>query len=59
MRLGPVIIAYQQKHDIEGKTLAAEIGISESTLCRIKQGKSPSAEGLAKIISWLCGAEKE
>jgi len=52
-RLGLVLTAYQQKHDVEGKTLAREIGIPESTLTRIKQGKTTDAIGLAKIVMWL------
>lgn len=51
--LGRALAAYQQKFDVEGKVLARRIGISESTLTRIKQGTMPDAEGLAKIIAWL------
>ena len=53
MRLGEMLIAYQQKYDVDGKFLAEKIGISESSLTRIKQGKSPDARGLAKIINWM------
>lgn len=51
--LAKMLTAYQQKHDVEGKVLAREIGIHELSLTRIKQGKMPDADGLAKIISWL------
>lgn len=51
--LARVIIAYQQKHDVEGTTLAREIGIHESSLTRIKQGRMPDAAGLAKLLVWL------
>ena len=51
--LGDVLIAYEQKYDVEARELAREIGICESTLSRIKQGKMPDAFGLAKIVSWL------
>lgn len=53
MKLGKVIAAYQQKFDIEGKVMAREIGIAESTLTRVKQGRLPDADGLVKIIAWL------
>jgi hypothetical protein len=33
--------------------MAREIGISASTLSRIKGGTMPDALGLAKIILWL------
>ena len=56
MRLGLVLSAYQQKHDLEAKDMALEIGISSSTLSRIKSGKSPDAVGLAKIMIWLVGS---
>ena len=51
--LAQALTAYQQKHDVEGKKLAREIGIHESSLTRIKQGKMPDADGLVKIIVWL------
>lgn len=51
--LGQALAAYQQKFDVEGKALARQIGINESTLTRVKQGKMPDAEGFAKIIAWL------
>lgn len=53
MKLGDMLAAYQQKFDVESKGLARRIGISESTLCRIKQGKAPDAEGLTKIMLWM------
>jgi predicted transcriptional regulator len=53
MRLGDMITAYQQKFDLDAKDMALEIGISQSTLCRVKGGKSPDATGLAKIILWM------
>lgn len=51
--LGQALAAYQQKHDVAGKALAKNIGISESTLTRVKQGKMPDADGFAKIVLWL------
>jgi DNA-binding Xre family transcriptional regulator len=51
--LGKVIAAFQQKYDVESKVLAREIGISESSLCRIKRGALPDAASLAKIMVWL------
>lgn len=54
--LGASLAAYQQKFDVENKAMAREIGIAESTLTRIKQGKMPDADGLAKIIAWFVRA---
>ena len=51
--LGKILTAYQQKLDVQSKALAKEIGISESSLCRIKQGKMPDAASFAKIILWM------
>jgi len=51
--LSKIIAAYQQKHDVQGRELAKEIGIAASTLTRIKQGKMPDADGFAKIILWM------
>ena len=54
-RLGQALSAYQQKHDVENRQMAREIGITASTLSRIKGGAMPDAFGLAKIILWFAG----
>lgn len=54
-RLGMALAAYQQKHDIENRQMAKEIGISASTLSRIKSGTMPDALGMARIMLWLAG----
>lgn len=51
--LGMMLTSYGQKYDRTDATVADEIGIGRSTFCRIKQGKLPDAENLAKIISWM------
>ena len=53
-----MINAYQQKLDIESRELARQIGINASTLCSLKQGTLPDAEGLAKIILWVTKVAK-
>ena len=52
-RLGDALMAYQQKHDVENRQMAKEIGISASSLSRIKGGTMPDALGMAKIMLWL------
>jgi glycerate-2-kinase len=52
-RLGLALEAYQQKHDVENRAMAKEIGITASTLSRIKGGTMPDALGMAKIVLWL------
>lgn len=54
-RLAQVLLAYQQKHDVDAKKLAREIGISASSLCRLKQGKTLDAAGFVKVMTWLAG----
>lgn len=54
-RLGAALTAYQQKHDVENRVMTREIGISASTLSRIKGGTLPDALGMAKIMLWLAG----
>lgn len=54
-RLGIVLTAYQQKCDTENRAMAREIGISASTLSRIKGGTMPDALGMVKIMLWLAG----
>lgn len=52
-RLAMMLIAYEQKHDLSGRQIAAEIGIDKSGYTRIKQGKMPDARNFAKIINWM------
>lgn len=35
------------------KAVAAEVGISASTLTRLGQGHTPDADGLCALIDWL------
>ena len=57
-RLGLALEAYQQKHDVENRQMAKEIGIPASSLSRIKGGTLPDAAGLAKILLWLTNGER-
>jgi hypothetical protein len=52
-RLGMALAAYQQKHDVENRQMAKEIGIPASSLSRIKSGAMPDALGMVKIMLWL------
>lgn len=52
-KLGMALEAYQEKFDIENKTMAKEIGVAASTLSRIKGGTMPDALGFAKVVLWL------
>lgn len=56
-RLGLALAAYQQKYDEENRSMAKAIGISASTLSRIKSGTMPDALGMAKIMLWLASSE--
>jgi len=58
-RLGLALSAYQQKHDVENRSMAKQIGISASTLSRIKGGTMPDAIGLAKIVLWFAQSEEK
>lgn len=51
--LGMALAAYQQKHDVENRQMAREIGIPASSLSRIKGGSMPDARGMARILLWL------
>jgi DNA-binding XRE family transcriptional regulator len=58
-RLGLAISAYQQKYDIENREMARSIGVSASTMSRIKSGAMPDALGMAKIMLWLASSSEE
>jgi transcriptional regulator with XRE-family HTH domain len=41
---------------LEWPQVASETNVSEATLCRIRQGKNPDANTLAKLVKW-CGID--
>lgn len=51
--LGMALEAYQQRHNVRNDVMAKMIGISASSLSRIKGGKMPDAVGMVKIIKWM------
>ncbi len=55
MKLGPVLRKYRLHAEKSLRELAAEIGVSSSTLSRVERGEEMDGETLAKIINWLTG----
>ncbi len=54
MKIGPILLAYRQKHDISQKALAAEIGIDCGTLCRIESMEVEcQSDKIVKLLAWL------
>lgn len=41
---------------MEWPQVATETNVSEATLCRIRQGKNPDANTLARLVHW-CGID--
>lgn len=40
-------------HGLTDRDAAQKIGISASAICRLRQGKAMSADGLAALVAWL------
>lgn len=56
MQIGKLLKFYRQKYDISLRKLAEDIGISESTLSRIENGKFlPDLRTFQKIFNWMLG----
>lgn len=55
MRLGELFKAYRQQRGIKQCALASDIGIQNTTLCRIEQGKEADFESMLIILNWLSG----
>lgn len=45
--------SHRQARRLTWKEVAAEVGLSASTLTRLGQGKYPDVEGLAALLTWL------
>ena len=48
--------AVRSAKGMEWPAVAAETNVSEATLCRIRQGRSPDANTLARLVNW-CGID--
>lgn len=59
MRLGEILRKWRLMMEIEQKVVARDIGISESTLCRIEKGQGCDANNLGKVLRWLLKDEEE
>jgi len=53
MRIGEALKAYRFKREVDQRTLAKEIGVSASTLCRIENDEACDIRGLVKLLAWL------
>lgn len=43
----------RRRRRMQWRAVAAEAGVSASTLTRIGQGKRPDADGLVRLLDWL------
>lgn len=58
MRLAKMLRLYLSVNNLTAKTVAAEIGVGESTIARFITGKAlPDAEGLVRIQTWCMSRE--
>lgn len=40
-------------HGLTDRAVAEQVGVSPSSLTRLRQGKALSADGLASLVAWL------
>ena len=53
MLLGQIIRRWRINAERDVRDIAAEIGISSSTLTRLEGGQTPAGDTLAAVIHWL------
>ena len=53
MKLGEVLRKWRLMSEMDLRSAATLMGTDASTLIRIEQGRSPSAETLRNILLWL------
>lgn len=58
MRIGALLKAWREKHDITTREFAPTLGISIATLSRIERGGQMDAETQIKLIVFLFGGLK-
>jgi hypothetical protein len=52
----PALDIKRKASGLDWAGIATESGVSASTICRIRTGKNPDANSLAKLVSW-CGMD--
>jgi len=53
------IFARAFKQGVTLRHVAAQVGVSASTITRIKQGRCPDADGLLSLLVWLERGDEE
>ncbi len=53
MRLAKMLKLYRAAEGIDQRTLARNIGISASQLCRLEQGKELRLASMVKLLKWM------
>lgn len=56
--LARMLDIYLRVYNIDQGKLADELGMSASTVTRLKAGKMPDAAGFARLIMWLASEAK-
>jgi transcriptional regulator with XRE-family HTH domain len=51
--LAAAITVVARHRDISMRVVAAETGLSPSSITRLTQGQKPDADGLVTLLSWL------
>lgn len=59
MRLGEIIKLYMAVEGYAIRDVAADIGVSPATLCRIINGKPCDIRSLTKLLAWLTDEGEE
>lgn len=53
-----MLIAFRQKHDLDLRSLAKELGISAATLMRIEHGHAFDLKTFIKLQNWFLKAKQ-
>ena len=53
MRIGPVLRRWRIVEEVTLRKMAAEIGTSAATLCRLEKGENVDGLTLVRVLAWL------
>lgn len=56
MRLGALLAAYREMHNISLDRMVTETGVPRTVLHRIEHGQVPSGAHLVRLITWITSA---
>ena len=55
MKLGQLLAAYQEKHNLTLREFSKQVGVDHTTLWRVMKGRNETSKQWPEILRWVFG----